>query len=288
MDDSPFGRLSPELRNEVYELCLTQPSAIRIFPRWGVMLFGNRDYDGPLDTTIEGDILGGRAPSETPLPRHAFALAKTCKDIRNECGKLMYSCNTFSVKLFQMDRKRGGPNAALWNGEKPDANRDATLNTGSEARRNVTVKQLLGPWRLFNAMIGPANASVLRSVVLGLELRYPVGRDATRIGGLLVTLANEVATLQDLRMTVNMYMYVWDHLDLLNIKVELGRGTICGSLRNQAEVLERKTAEAPGERSKSEFRRLARYLTAFERAVSASERGARMQSSIDKTDNQAR
>ncbi|KAK3636411.1 hypothetical protein LTR56_014198 [Elasticomyces elasticus] len=80
--ESPFLRLPPELRNLFYELALQQPEPV-VIRRLGKVWPESRQ------------------PS-SQLPHHAMALTATCRLIRQECGQLFYTLNSF-VMLSRKD-----------------------------------------------------------------------------------------------------------------------------------------------------------------------------------------
>ncbi len=77
MANSPLWRLPAEIRLEIYELVLTQPEAITI-------------CDGGSKSEL------GRA-TQAILSR-AQAIANTCRQIREECGNMLFACNDFTIQ----------------------------------------------------------------------------------------------------------------------------------------------------------------------------------------------
>ena len=74
MNESPFSKLAPELRNSVYELVMSD--------------------DSPVCITITED--GKRVARDVDSSiAHGVALTATCKQMRDECTQLFYACNEF-------------------------------------------------------------------------------------------------------------------------------------------------------------------------------------------------
>lgn len=82
MDASPFRRLPPEIRLEVYELVLEQSKPIDV-------LFNDRRR-----MKLKGD------------HAHVLALAQTCREIRIESLELFYSHNTFQVNISTLGKTK--------------------------------------------------------------------------------------------------------------------------------------------------------------------------------------
>ncbi|KAK5741402.1 hypothetical protein LTS12_024601 [Elasticomyces elasticus] len=78
MEHSPLGRLSPEIRNRIYELALAHDEPI------------------PIVYTQSTAILRFLQPRNHILP---LALTTTCSAIRMECTQLFFNINHFSVKV---------------------------------------------------------------------------------------------------------------------------------------------------------------------------------------------
>ncbi|KAK4952372.1 hypothetical protein LTR10_009178 [Elasticomyces elasticus] len=76
MANSHLGRLSAELRNDIYHLALLQPEPIKV--RWS------------LDRTLKPESLTSTSPTPNPT-----ALLSTCKAMNEDCSKMMYHNNTF-------------------------------------------------------------------------------------------------------------------------------------------------------------------------------------------------
>ncbi|KAK0264399.1 hypothetical protein B0A54_17928 [Friedmanniomyces endolithicus] len=98
MDDSPLRRLSPELRNRIYELALHVPGRSGIKVRLGKR---------------------GAQVKNAPL-----ALTKVCREIRADTVKMFYAVNSFTVytKMFdEMEEEEGtdGPMDAAGAAEMP-------------------------------------------------------------------------------------------------------------------------------------------------------------------------
>jgi len=77
MNSSPFARLAPELRNQIYELVLRG--------------------DEPFSIVCEAFNEGPRQDrdEQQPVP---LALPSTCKQMHEECAQLLYSINTFRLR----------------------------------------------------------------------------------------------------------------------------------------------------------------------------------------------
>ncbi|KAI7544330.1 F-actin capping protein, partial [Hortaea werneckii] len=84
MDNSPFTKLSAELRNEIYHLVLYSPEGFNI------VYIGN--------ILFEDKVLRNENHQIQPLARTA-----TCKAMRTETLQLFYAINTFTFKLKHFD-----------------------------------------------------------------------------------------------------------------------------------------------------------------------------------------
>lgn len=71
MDDSPLGRLPPELRNTIYELALTQKVPLSI----------------------------GHQKPRRERAKQPVALLQTCRQIHAECAQILYARNEFEFTL---------------------------------------------------------------------------------------------------------------------------------------------------------------------------------------------
>ncbi|KAK5132401.1 hypothetical protein LTR08_009084 [Meristemomyces frigidus] len=89
MDNSPLARLPAELRNDIYTLALTQPGRIH-FP--DDLPTTCRCLTTPYIATDEGWEIA-------PLSPNATALARTCRQIREESTELFYAENVFEFEL---------------------------------------------------------------------------------------------------------------------------------------------------------------------------------------------
>lgn len=77
MDQSPFGKLAPELRNRIYELVLVEPD--------GIIIKSRRH----------------RRPSVTPAV--SCSLAAVCRQTRQECLPIFWGANRFTVHMSYFD-----------------------------------------------------------------------------------------------------------------------------------------------------------------------------------------
>ena len=75
MDNSPLAKLSPELRNEIWRLCVTL------------------DESGTPDTVVNEHRSLGIPP----------AITRTCKQIRDESYLMFYASNTFALRISNGD-----------------------------------------------------------------------------------------------------------------------------------------------------------------------------------------
>jgi hypothetical protein len=73
MDNSPFSRLAPELRNYTFELAVTHEDDVQI-----------------VSTSTTSSRVGVNV-------HHPLALAQTCRQIRAEARAFFFTCNSFSV-----------------------------------------------------------------------------------------------------------------------------------------------------------------------------------------------
>ena len=108
MDDSPLKKLSPELRNHIYELTLPLDGVFKIQEV--------KQFDG-WRTKVRF-----QASSDQ---RHRFALNQVCKEIRQECTPMLYGRNRFEIRYSCGDCKTPekvvqefyhniGPDVASW------------------------------------------------------------------------------------------------------------------------------------------------------------------------------
>ncbi|KAI7388471.1 hypothetical protein KC328_g8920 [Hortaea werneckii] len=84
MENSPFTKLSAELRNEIYHLVLYSPEG------FSIVYIGN--------ILFEDKVLRNENHQIQPL-----ALTATCKALRTETLQLFYAINTFTFKLKHFD-----------------------------------------------------------------------------------------------------------------------------------------------------------------------------------------
>ena len=78
MEGSPLLKLSPEIRNDIYELALRHGAAF--------LIGGNRDFDTRTDPVPKAKV------------KDAMGLTMVCSKVRNECLQLFYAVNRFKVK----------------------------------------------------------------------------------------------------------------------------------------------------------------------------------------------
>jgi len=96
MDSSPFSKLAPELRNQIYALVLYEPEGIRLIQNLGV---------DPETYELNDD---GRITARHKLcTRRLLALTTTCKEIRAECLKMFYATNTFIIRPAILSKSVG-------------------------------------------------------------------------------------------------------------------------------------------------------------------------------------
>lgn len=84
MESSPFRKLAPELRNQIYHLALQQPGDIHVDV--GLIVRGTSRSQSSFRSS------GVRA---RPRLKHALALSRVCRTMRSECAKIFYRLNTF-------------------------------------------------------------------------------------------------------------------------------------------------------------------------------------------------
>ncbi|KAK5738769.1 hypothetical protein LTR17_005704 [Elasticomyces elasticus] len=111
MEHSPLGRLSPEIRNHIYELALAHDEPI------------------PIAYTDSTAILRFLQPRNHILP---LALTTTCSAIRMECTQLFFNINHFSVKVQPDGTDRVSPIARFLR---------AIGSTNAKALKQVTVQR---------------------------------------------------------------------------------------------------------------------------------------------------
>ncbi len=78
MENSPLARLPAEIRNDIYQLVLTQPSQILCY------------YNGTKAFSKEREW-------EKNTVTKTLAITSTCQQIRQECGDLFLECNTLHI-----------------------------------------------------------------------------------------------------------------------------------------------------------------------------------------------
>ncbi|KAF2168227.1 hypothetical protein M409DRAFT_21667 [Zasmidium cellare ATCC 36951] len=93
MDRSPFAKLAPELRNQIYELVLYDPQGF-------VFTYRNGRYD-------KNKLVDIRKPNRKPKEANFFAITTVCRQMRKETSQLFYSINTFThpMKLYRFGTK---------------------------------------------------------------------------------------------------------------------------------------------------------------------------------------
>lgn len=80
MENSLLGKLSPELRNNIYGYALTSPEPF----------------------TVQRHIGTGRLVQYKPTKQqHPLALARTCSAARKECTQLFYANNVFIIRCYK-------------------------------------------------------------------------------------------------------------------------------------------------------------------------------------------
>ncbi|KAK5115850.1 hypothetical protein LTR85_009444 [Meristemomyces frigidus] len=137
MDHSPLARLPAELRNEIYELALTQAEAVvDIGQRWEWRARGGGIYQ----VTSIGE---------------ALAITKTCKQIRQESASIFFSTNTFDIKLDTEFLFHNRPERSSSNFQQD-------------------VEALLEPLHAFIDTIGEGNATMLCSAAVTLGTPAPM------------------------------------------------------------------------------------------------------------------
>ena len=85
MDDSPFGKLAPELRNRIYELVLIRTDPIKL------------RSSSLRSTPKPPKRLANRLRRNSRRRRHPFALSITCRLMHAECTQLAYARNIFNI-----------------------------------------------------------------------------------------------------------------------------------------------------------------------------------------------
>lgn len=86
MDNSPLGKLPPELRNNIYELALTSRTAIKIRRGDNCKLFARTStHLWSLEVSV----------SQSKL----LSLPKCCKVLRQESLPVLFACNKFQIRL---------------------------------------------------------------------------------------------------------------------------------------------------------------------------------------------
>ncbi|KAK5677816.1 hypothetical protein LTS10_009699 [Elasticomyces elasticus] len=85
MDTSPFGKLSAELRNQIYELVIYKPTSIAVHYDASAARFMSR-----FGTT--GD----------EKAANSFAISRVCRAMRHECTGMIYSGNSFEFTVVDL------------------------------------------------------------------------------------------------------------------------------------------------------------------------------------------
>ncbi|KAK3708567.1 hypothetical protein LTR37_011462 [Vermiconidia calcicola] len=135
MDDSPFGKLAPELRNTIYEMTVESPDQISLWFKKS----DNKTW-------------------RWSHPVQELALPATCKQIRSESLPLFFSTNTFRLSsniLNELDGpvqrcdsvSRHTQAIKIWIRE---------IGEGAKYLRDVNID--LGQWNMFWAEAGTVSA----------------------------------------------------------------------------------------------------------------------------------
>jgi hypothetical protein len=90
MDHSPFAKLPPELRNQIWELSNTAPSSLAL---------DNRHRFSTESTPLQNRYI------DSTTSKH-IAITQTCRKIRNETLSMFYSINTFEIRIDSGDVRR--------------------------------------------------------------------------------------------------------------------------------------------------------------------------------------
>ena len=80
MDDSPLGKLPPELRNRIYTFAMSEGKTITFAPQ---------------SANMKQTMLKPIAPEHQPP--QGLSLAATCRQMRQECSALFYASNDFAI-----------------------------------------------------------------------------------------------------------------------------------------------------------------------------------------------
>ncbi|KAK1093912.1 hypothetical protein LTR48_001353 [Friedmanniomyces endolithicus] len=189
MDNSPFAKLAPELRNRIYELVLYVPGRSGIKVR-----LGNR----------------GAQVKNAPL-----ALTKVCREIRADTVKMFYAVNAFTVytKVFDDMEENEGPDGAMDAAGAAEMPIDRAVNWFAKfGKKNAGMaKRVVINLGTLNAMAGNAGGwlAIAMSFAFGIDPQPYQGEVEGsrphleyrfRYGG------DKAATRRDLRRTRDMMM----------------------------------------------------------------------------------
>lgn len=126
MDDSPFGKLSPELRNAIYSLVLP--------------------FDHPFEITAEQDSHKLRI-ADGDAQMQPLAITAVCRQIRGETKQMFYHLNSFHIQLRKHKpvsrRDEAGLLQKFWDGIG-DTNAAALCRITVDLQRSYYARNLRG------------------------------------------------------------------------------------------------------------------------------------------------
>ncbi|KAK6400210.1 hypothetical protein LTR81_024489 [Elasticomyces elasticus] len=117
MENSLFGKLSPELKNQIYKLVLHDHEGFKIFQH-----DGTHPDSGLPDGKAKGinlyfiytkELMADNAKSDKLRARDALAITESCKAIRSETLSMFYYLNTFTLCYASASHSVGKWSAAM-------------------------------------------------------------------------------------------------------------------------------------------------------------------------------
>ena len=88
MENSPFAKLAPELRNRIYELVLYKQEGFH---------FTEDEFGDPHTVCHPSPRPNSYERCSNTVNRHLLALTQVCRDIRSESSSLFFSINAFRI-----------------------------------------------------------------------------------------------------------------------------------------------------------------------------------------------
>lgn len=247
IDGSPLGRLPPELRNVIYELCLVQPATIHVsyHERHASSSKRHAEISTPC---LQVQLQHGDNGPKKRFPCHAVALLRVCKQIHEECAKLPFSLNTFLVELRMK---------SVTNRYDP-----SPLHDPKDTPKKIN--GALDPLRMFLAAIGDDNTAALRDMSVSFGELF-LRSECAVIGGILEQLSL-IAGIHRWRLCASLEFLLM--YKSLHYTVELARAA--RTFRAIADDLEQRAANTALSPLRAyELKRIAEHPRFWEQAARA-------------------